>query len=290
MLFLQDTLMYCGHCFLPSWGPILQPLWTVVFFQLESGWQFFEKSRCIFGDCGVIDFDWGQKHCQFWIVQFLPHQFYDVFVLHGTTVSIQIVDCILILAIKDLEFHGPFVPIEKGPQCFLGLFDINVSYFQVMVPSSEWFNINSAIDFLDLRFDVRVCMRGFRNVSCDDLSTASAYNLYLLPVCGAANAAFLSHVNWSLWSGTEFWRITYDSFTVWHWCLLTIHYTLLWVCHYRFWLRARKSIVAWLTPVPIFGSGVWQIFVFVAYLSCSRLIYTHLIPLPGLHKSCRGLG
>ena len=42
------------------------------------------------------------------------------------------------------------------------------------------------------------------------LCTASVSNLYMFSVCGAANIDFLSHVNWLLWSGTEFWRITYD--------------------------------------------------------------------------------
>ena len=41
------------------------------------------------------------------------------------------------------------------------------------------------------------------------LCTASESNLYLLPVCGGANLAFSYHINWSLGSGTEFWRITY---------------------------------------------------------------------------------
>ena len=43
------------------------------------------------------------------------------------------------------------------------------------------------------------------------LCTTSASRLYLLPVCGAANLDFSSHVNWSLWSGTEFWWIAYVS-------------------------------------------------------------------------------
>ena len=89
--------------------------------------------------------------------------------MHGATVAIQNVDCILKLAIKDLEFHGPFIPVEKGLQRFIGLVDIHVLHFQVMVPSSECFDINSAIVCLDPRFNVRVCMRGFRNVACDDV-------------------------------------------------------------------------------------------------------------------------
>ena len=73
-------------------------------------------------------------------------------------------------------------------------------------------------------------------------------------------------------------------------CLLTINSPLTWVRDYCFWLWARKSIVAWLTPVPRFGSGVWKIFDFVVYLSCSRLISASLIPIPGLHKYRRGEG
>ena len=88
--------------------------------------------------------------------------------MHVVTVAIQNVDCILKLSIKDLELYGPFVPVVTGLQRFIGLVDIHVLHFRVMVPSLECFDINSAIVFLGFRLDVPVCMRGFQNVSCDD--------------------------------------------------------------------------------------------------------------------------
>ena len=72
-------------------------------------------------------------------------------------------------------------------------------------------------------------------------------------------------------------------------CLLAVHFPLLWVCHYCFWLQSQKSIVAWLTPVPRFGSGFWKKIVFVVYLSCSCLISTCLVPIPSLSKYCSGV-
>ena len=118
--------------------------------------------------------------------------------------SYQNVDCILKLAIKDLEFYGPFIPVGKGLQRFLGQFDIHVLPCRFMVPSPECFNINLAIVFLDLRFDARVCTRGFQNVACDDVVHRQCIQIVFFLVCGAANIAFLYHVNGYLWSGTEF--------------------------------------------------------------------------------------
>ena len=141
--------------------------------------------------------------------QFFPQQVYNVFVVHGATVAIQIVDCILKLAVKDLEFHVPLNPVGKGLQCLLCLVDIHVLHFRVMVPSLECLYINSAIVFLDIRFYVRVCMRVSEMLCVMILCTASASNLYLLPVCGAANLPFSYPIHWSLWYSTEFWRITY---------------------------------------------------------------------------------
>ena len=89
--------------------------------------------------------------------------------MHGATVAIQYVDCILKLAIKYLEFRAPFIPVGRGLQRFLGLVYIHVLHCQVMVPSSECFDINLSIVFLDLRFDIHVCMRGFRNIERDDV-------------------------------------------------------------------------------------------------------------------------
>ena len=89
--------------------------------------------------------------------------------MHRATVAIQNVDCILKFAIKDLIFHGPFIPVGKGLQRCLGLVDTHVLHCRVMVPNSECFDINLAIFFLDIRFDVRVCMIGFRNIACDDV-------------------------------------------------------------------------------------------------------------------------
>ena len=117
----------------------------------------------------IIDFDRGHKQCQLCIVQFSPQKVYDVFILHSATVAIQNVDCFLKLAIKDIEFNGPFIPLGKGHQYFLGLVDIHVLHLWVMLPILEYFDINSAIVFLDPRFDWRVCMKGFRNVASDDV-------------------------------------------------------------------------------------------------------------------------
>ena len=64
-----------------------------------------------------------------------------------------------------------------------------------MVPTSECFDINAAIVFLDLRFDARVCMIGFRNVACDYDVHTSASILYLFPVFGANDLAFSSNIN-----------------------------------------------------------------------------------------------
>ena len=89
--------------------------------------------------------------------------------MHGATVAIQNFDFILKLDIKDLEFHGPFIPVGKGLQDFIGIVDIHVLYCLVMVPSLECFGVNFSIVFLDIIFDVRVCIRGFRIVACENL-------------------------------------------------------------------------------------------------------------------------
>ena len=120
------------------------------------------ENLCVFlAVAGIIDFDRGHKNCQFCIVKFCPQQVYDVSVVNGATVAILNVDCILKLAIKDLEFHGPLITVRKGLQRFLGLVDIHVLHCRVMEPILECFNINLAIVFIDLRFNVCVCMRCF---------------------------------------------------------------------------------------------------------------------------------
>ena len=71
-----------------------------------------------------------------------PQQFYDVFVVYGATIAIQNVECILKLAIKDLGFYGPFVPVGEGLQRFLGPVDIHDLKFRIMVPILECFDIS----------------------------------------------------------------------------------------------------------------------------------------------------
>ena len=107
--------------------------------------NFLQNLGVFLAVAAIVDFDWGHKHCQLWIIQFFPQQVYDVFVVHVATVAIQNVDCILKLAIEDLEFHGPLIPVGKGLQRFLGLVDIHVFHSQVIVTSSECFDINLAI-------------------------------------------------------------------------------------------------------------------------------------------------
>ena len=92
---------------------------------------------------------------------FFPQQLYEVFVVRGSAVDIQNIDCILKLADKYLEFHGLFFPVGKSLQRFLGIVDIHELYLLV----TEM---------------LRVMI----------LCTTSASNLYFFPVIGKANIAF----------------------------------------------------------------------------------------------------
>ena len=107
------------------------------------------------------------------------------------TIAIQNVDCILKLAVKDLKFHGPFIPVGEGLKRFIGLVDIHALHYWVMVPILELFDINFSFFYYYHKYDVRVCIKGFRNLAC----TTNASNLFLLPVYGAANLDFSSHIN-----------------------------------------------------------------------------------------------
>ena len=88
------------------------------------GGNFLQNIGVFLAVAAIINFDSGHKYCQLCSFKFLTQQVYDVLVVHGATVSIQNFDCILKLAIKDLKCHGPFIPVGKGLQRFLGLVDI----------------------------------------------------------------------------------------------------------------------------------------------------------------------
>ena len=93
----------------------------------NMGWNSLQNLGLFLVVEEIIDIDRGHKHSQLCIVKFDPQQVYDAFVVHGVTVAIQNVDCILKLFIKDVKFLSPFIPVGKGLHYFLGLVD-NMSF------------------------------------------------------------------------------------------------------------------------------------------------------------------
>ena len=135
VLLLEGTVIYCGYFFLPYRFPITQSLLTVVFWQLESRWQFLVKSLCIFGGCGD-NWLWlrPQKlpilHCSILSTTFLRrlccacfNHSYPKRWLHFETCYWR------------TRTSWPFHSCRRGSPTFLGLVNIHVLHFRVMVPS-----------------------------------------------------------------------------------------------------------------------------------------------------------
>ena len=124
---------FWNYFFLPSWVTIPQPLQTVMFFQLESGWQYLAKYRRIFGGCGD-----------------------NQLLLRPQT--LPILNC-EILSTTDLRRLCCACCDCSYPKCWL---HFETCYLR---PRILWpFN-----SFRRGRFYVLVCMRSFLNVVCNDV-------------------------------------------------------------------------------------------------------------------------
>ena len=107
------------------------------------------------------------------------------------------------------------------------------------------------------------------------LCTASASNLYFLPVCGATDISFSYHVNWLMLSGTEFWHITYDG-------AIPLAPTIIskWrrisISHLSYWIS--DSNLTWKSSVIIYSPFIFCSILHDYHLLASLIIVRSVYP------------